>query len=47
MYMKKSFYESPDSQPLEVMTETGLLVNTVEGMNPIEGSWDEDDDDQN
>lgn len=41
--MKKTFYEAPVVEVFDVITERGILTNSVESMNTVTGSWDEED----
>lgn len=41
--MRKTIYEVPLVEVLSVKTEGALLYGSVETMNTIVGSWEEDD----
>ena len=41
--MEKKIYQGPRMRVLDVWTEGAFLINSAEGMNPIPGSWEEDD----
>ena len=41
--MKKTFYEAPVVEVFDVITERGILNNSVESMNTVVGSWEEDE----
>ena len=44
--MKKALYDAPFTRTIEVRPNGMLLQSTgdVENMNPVQGSWDDDDD---
>lgn len=43
--MKNTVYEAPLTETIEVRIEGGILINSVEHMNTVTGSWDEEDED--
>lgn len=41
--MKKTIYEAPSTQILKIRVAGSLLIGSVETMNVINGTWDEED----
>ena len=40
--MRKETYQTPLTELFELRFEAALLQGSVEGMNEVEGSWEED-----
>ena len=40
---QKLIYEAPAAELFEIRMEAGFLTNSVEVMNSVTGSWDEED----